>query len=233
MTMAQKPVLPPPLDMAITAPAPNETEDQRQRRRSSVEEALSSLPLNDKAKSRVSGFVSLFDQTYYAVKRQKDDHPASAAQLKEQLSGMARKCDKLVIHLEGMPRDAVSAWAGAGGVIGPTNVAVTFTGLVSIVHSAADLAEQALMAAKTARAAKRGNPGDAMAASMRETAAFVYKELTGKRRAGRAYDTYKQKEKDTEFSKLLDRIYKAYGLKASARSRARQRRPAMGNNPKK
>jgi hypothetical protein len=71
-----------------------------------------------------------------------------------------------------------------------------------------------------------------MAAAMRDTTAFVYTKLTGKR-PGRAYDTYKNEERDTEFIKLLRRIYEVYGVRASARSRARQRQRPMGNNSKK
>jgi hypothetical protein len=206
-----------------------------EQREGKIEEALRSLPLTDDARPKVSKFVSLFEATYGAVKRQKDDHPANGALVERELSDLVRKCDSLRDHLIGMHRDTISAWAGGGGItdssdgVGVINVATLFAAL----NKAAEWAEQALAANKTARrAAKRGNPGDPMAAAMRDTAAFVYTNLTGKR-PGRAYDAYKHEERETEFIKLLRRIYEVYGIRASPRSRARQRQRPMGTNSKK
>jgi hypothetical protein len=221
-----RPKLPPSLSRVWGAAAAAE---QRERK---IEQALRSLPLTDDARAKVPRFVSLFEATYGAVKRQKDDHPASGALVERELSDLVRKCDSLRDHLIEMHRGTISVWVGGGGIMdssGGVGV-INVQALVAQLDKAAEWAERALVANKTAgRAAKRGNPGDAMAAAMRETAALVYTKLTGKR-PGRAYDTYKNKERDTEFIKLLRRIYDVYAVKASARSRARQRKKPMGNN---
>jgi hypothetical protein len=228
-----EPKRPPSLSRVWGAAAAEQSErDARERK---IEEALRSLPLTDDARSKVPKFVSLFEATYGAVKRQKDDHPASGALVERELSDLVRKCDSLRDHLIGMHRDTISAWVGGGGItdssggVGVINVAA----LVAELDKAAEWAQRALAANKTARrAAKRGNPGDAMAAAMRDTAAFVYTKLMGKR-PGRAYNPYKSEERDTKFIKLLRRIYEVYAVRASARSRARQRQRPMGNNSKK
>jgi hypothetical protein len=228
-----KPKRPPSLSRVWGAAAAEQSE--RETRERKIEEALRSLPLTDDARLKVPKIVSLFEATYGAVKRQKDDHPASGALVERELSDLVRKCDSLRDHLIGMHRDTISAWVGGGGItdssggVGVINVAA----LVAELDKAAEWAQRALAANKTARrAAKRGNPGDAMAAAMRDTAAFVYTKLMGKR-PGRAYDPYKNEERDTEFIKLLRRIYEVYAVRASARSRARPRQRPMGNNSKK
>jgi len=78
--MARKPILPPSLNQARGAPAPDETEveglerqhhnariernrelrKKRGARKRKVEATMRSLPLTDKAKSQVSAFVSAF-----------------------------------------------------------------------------------------------------------------------------------------------------------------------------
>jgi hypothetical protein len=83
--MARKPILPPSLNQARGAPAPDETEveglerqhhnariernrelrKKRGARKRKVEATMRSLPLTDKAKSQVSAFVSAFEATYY------------------------------------------------------------------------------------------------------------------------------------------------------------------------
>ena len=226
-----EPKRPPSLNRAWGAAAAEQSETDARKRK--IEEALRSLPLTDDARSQVSYFVSLFEMTYYDVKRQKDDHPVSGALVERELSDLVRKCDSLSNHLIGMHQDTINAWAGAGGITGSLDRAISVVALFTVLDKAAEWAERALATNKTAgRAAKRGNPGDAMAAAMRDAAAFVYTKLTGKR-PGRAYDPYKNEERDTEFIKLLRCIYEVYGVRASARSRARQRQRPMGNNSKK
>jgi hypothetical protein len=226
-----EPKLPPSLNRPWGAATVDESEKDARRRK--VEEAMRALPLADPAKTQISQLLSLFEMTYYGVNARKDDLPASAALVERQLSDMVRNCNKLVTDLMAMHRDAISAWASAGSATSRTDVATNFLTLLLLVDTGADWAERALTTTKLERrAAKRGCPGDAMAANMRDSAAFVYTRLTG-RRAGRAYDAYKEEERDTAFIKFLGRIYEAYGVKASARSRARQRRRHMGNNSKK
>jgi predicted nucleic acid-binding protein len=221
-----------PPSLSNTPTAGSQQRNQNQTRRNKVGEALRLLPLTDK-ETDLSPFISAFEMTYYAVIRRKNDQPASASLVEKQLNDMVRKCDKLEIHVKGMHRDALLAWAKAGSVYDSTHVAIDSAALVLILNATSERAEIAHAVLKALRrAAKKGSPPDAMAAAMRETAGFVYKKLTS-RRAGRAYDSYKNKEIDTEFSKFLDRIYKAYDIPASARARARVRQPPMGNNSKK
>ena len=225
-----EPKLPPSLNRAWGAAAAEQSETDARARK--IVEALSSLPLTDNARRQVSGFVSLFETTYYAVKRQKDGHPVSGVLVERELSGLVRKCDSLGKHLIGMHRDTISAWAGGGGM-GSSDGVIDVVALIAALDNAAEYAKRALATNKTAgRAAKRGNPGDAMAAEMRNAAAFAYTKLTGKR-PGRAYDPYKNEERDTDFIKLLRCIYEVYGVRASARHRARQRQRPMGDNSKK
>ena len=225
-----EPKLPPSLNRAWGAAAAEQSETGARKRK--IEEALRSLPLPDDARSQVSNFVSLFEGTYEAVKRQKDDHPVSGALVEGELSDLVRKCDSLGNHLIGMHQDTISAWAGAGGM-GSSDSVINVVALLAAIETAAEWAERALATNKAvARAAKRGNPGDATAVALRDTAAFAYTKLTGKR-PGRAYDAHKNKERETEFIKLLRRIYEVYGVRASARSRARQRQRPMGSNSKK
>jgi hypothetical protein len=224
------PKRPPSSNHAWRAAAAEQSEADARARK--IVKALGSLPLTDNARRQVSGFVSIFETTYYAVKRRKDDHPVSGVLVERELSGLVRKCDSLGKHLIGMHRDTISAWAGGGGM-GSSDGVFNFVALFAALDNAAECAERALATNKTAGcAAKRGNPGDAMAAEMRDAAAFAYTKLTGKR-PGRAYDPYKNEERDTEFIKLLRCIYEIYGVRASARYRVRQRRRPMGDNSKK
>ena len=68
----------------------------------------------------------------------------------------------------------------------------------------------------------RGRTPDRKAEQMRQTAEFVYERLTN-RKANIAYDAYAGRECKTGFSVFLQRIFEIYGLKASAKSRARKR----------
>ena len=56
---------------------------------------------------------------------------------------------------------------------------------------------------------------------MRGTAEFVYERLTNWK-ANIAYDAYAGQERETPFVTFLQSIYGAYGVKASAKSRARK-----------
>ena len=222
------PKLPPSLNRAWGAAAAVQSETDARKRK--IEEALRSLPLPDDARSHVSNFVSLFEGTYEAVKREKDDHPVSGAIVERELSDLVRKCDSLGNHLIGMHQDTISAWAGGGGITGSLDGNINVAALFAAIETAAEWAERALATNKAVgRAAKRGNPGDAMAAELGAAAAFAYTKLTGKR-PGRAFDPYKNEERDTEFIKLLRRIYEIYGVRASARYRVRQRQRPMGDN---
>jgi hypothetical protein len=203
----------------------NETRTRRQKvetRWHKVKEALQLLPLTEK-KTDVSRFISAFEQTYYTVVRETDDKFSTASLLEKQLNDMVRKCDKLESHVNDMHRDALSAWAKAGSVHYSMHVGIDSAALVLILNAASERAEIALAAIKAGkRAAKKGSSPDAMAAAMRDAAGEFFRKLTNKR-DGRAYNSHTDKEEDTEFIKFLRHIYDAYGIRASARSRARVR----------
>ena len=57
---------------------------------------------------------------------------------------------------------------------------------------------------------------------MKETATFVYEQLTT-RKANVAYDPYAARQSETPFQSFLDQLFEIYGIKASAKSRARKR----------
>ena len=225
--MASDPKVPPSLSRLSGAATADESEKDARRRK--VEEALRALLLADDAKKQVFQFLPLFETTYDGVN---DDRPISAAQVR-QLSDMVRLYDKLATHLTSMDQDAIRLWGRAGGIRDDVKLAANFLKLRLVVQTGVSWAEVALAVAKANhRPAKRGKPVDAIAAALGETTAFVYTKLTGKR-AGRRYDAYENKERDTEFIELLRRIYEAYGVKASARYRVRQRRRPMDDNSKK
>ena len=151
-----EPKLPPSLNRTWRAAAAEHSEKDVRARK--IVEALSSLPRTDNARRQVSVFVSLFETTYYAVKRQKDDHPVSGVTVKRQLSGLVHKCDSLGKHLIGMHRDTISAWADGGGM-GSSDGVINVVALFAAIDNAAEFAKRALASNKAAgRAAKRATP---------------------------------------------------------------------------
>jgi hypothetical protein len=213
-----KPKLSPSLGRIPSAPAPDETEQERedrerrnatsrrmleldkkrvQRKRTIVEAMKSLLPDEDEAESRVYPFVSGFESTYCAAQRKDGERPAPAEEVKKQLSNLARKCRELAKDLGDMHLDAIQEWGGAAGAGGP----IAVWQLSELLTESAVAAEQA----RTGRpAAKRGHPGDAMATAMTEGAAFAYTRLTGK--------TIDQGTKEGSFDAFLEKVFEAYGL---------------------
>jgi hypothetical protein len=232
--MKDKPKLPPSLNRVRAAPAPDESEYSRieranELRRTNVEAALCSLKLTAEAKSRAPSFVHLFEGTYYQVRAGEYGSPAGATRIEDDLVDMARLAIKLDNYVHGMHADTIRALTRAG--LRP-NTPSEFTRLAlhSFLGDIIVTAKGAMAANETAKGAnKKGRPIDVMAAEMRATAAFVYKKLTGKD-GGRVYDAHASQEKDSVFCKFLKRIFVAYGINASARSRTRQRGRAMGKN---
>ena len=166
---------------------------------------MRALPLIETANSQLLGFVSAFEMTYYDVERKRREPSASPATVEKQLNHMADKCSELAKYLEKMHRDAIHQWGRAAGVGG----LISIWQLSQILDESASSAEQALEAFKGDQraGATRGNPGDAMAAAMTETAAFVYSRLTAKR--------IDQGTKSGSFEAFLERIFTAYGIKAN------------------
>jgi hypothetical protein len=230
--VASEPKFPPSLNRLLGMATADESEKNARRRK--VEKALRAIPLADDAKKQVSQLSPLFEMTYDGVNARKHDRRANAALVERQLSDMVRRCNKLAAYLTGMHPDAVRLWGKTAGVSDDVELATSFGELLLTIQTAGQWAEQALAVAKATHrvAAKRGNPGDATAAALRDPTAFVYTKLTGKR-SGRAYDVYKQEERDTEFIKLLRCIYKAFGIKAGVHYRVRQLPRRMDDNSKK
>jgi hypothetical protein len=125
--------------------------------------------------------------------------------VEKQLNNMADKCRDVAKYLGKMHRDAIHEWSRAAGVVGP----ISIWQLSEILDESASSAEQALEAFKGDRraGATRGNPGDAMAAAMTVTAAFVYSRLTAKR--------ISQGTKSGSFEALLERILRDRGQPAA------------------
>ncbi len=164
---------------------------------------MRSLPLIESAKPK--SFVSAFEMTYYDVERKRREAGASLATVEKQLNNIADKCRDLAKYLGKMHLDAIHEWGRAAGVGGP----ISIWQLSEILDESASSAEQALTAFKGDQraGATRGNPGDAMAAAMTATAAFVYSRLTAKR--------INQGTKSGSFEAFLERIFKAYGIEAN------------------
>jgi hypothetical protein len=223
--MAANRILPPSLSRMRSAPAPNESKQERLRREHadapierenerekkqaarerSLAAAIRSLTGNPEP------FVSAFESTYYAVKR--NDRPATAARVEKQLTITLRKCANLNEHLSGIHPDVVQALAWSPIAIWQVSEYLN------------EMAGQASIALKAKRrAAKRGNPGNAMAAAMTEAAAFVYTQLTGK--------PANQGTKKGSLEVFLGEIFDAYGIKANPQHCIRELKASFGGNSK-
>jgi hypothetical protein len=200
--MAGKFSLPPSLSRTPSAQASDEKRKQEARQRAVIT-AMRSLPLIESVKPE--GFVSAFEMTYYDVERKERGAAAPAAMVKKQLTHMADKCSDLARYLGKMHLDSIHKWSRAAGGGGP----ISIWRLSEILDESASSAEQALEAFKGDRrgGATGGNPGDAMAAAMTETAAFVYSRLTAKR--------INQGTKASSFETFLEGVFKAYGIEAN------------------
>jgi hypothetical protein len=165
-------------------------------------------PVIESAKLELLSFVSAFEMTYYDEERKPREASASPATVEKQLNNMADKCRDVAKYLGKMHRDAIHEWSRAAGVVGP----ISIWQLSEILDESASSAEQALEAFKGDRraGATRGNPGDAMAAAMTVTAAFVYSRLTAKR--------ISQGTKSGSFEALLERILRDRGQPAALHS---------------
>jgi hypothetical protein len=215
-------VLPPSVSHIRSAPAPDETEQdrlsrehwnariepvnklekkQRERKRA-VEKAMQSLLLhNDEARSRIPPFISLFESAYYDGQRDVRERPGPSAEVKKQLSSLAAKCRALAKDLKVMDRDVVQEWGRAAGAAGP----IAVWQLSEVLAESADTAEQA-MAGR--RASKKGRHGDGLATAMTQAAAIVYTELTG--------EEINRSTNRGSFHAFLGKIFKAYDMKPSA-----------------
>jgi hypothetical protein len=203
--MAGKVTLPPSLSRLPSAQASEENERKQEARQRAVVTAMRSLPLIETANSKLLGFVSAFEMTYYAVERKQREVGASPATVKKQLNHIADKCSDLAKYLENMHRDAIHEWGRAAGVGG----LISIWQLSQILDESASSAEQAFKALKADQGAggAGGNPGDAMATAMTETAAFVYSKL--------AVKPINQGTKAGSFEVFLERVFNAYGIEAN------------------
>jgi len=105
------------------------------------------------------------------------------------------------------------------------NAAINGAALILILRTAEEWAQAGVDALKRAkRIEERGRTKDFKAAWLRAAAAWVYERLTN-RKANTAFDAYAGQELETPFAPFLNRIYGAYGVDASAKSRARKRKP--------
>jgi hypothetical protein len=201
--MAGKVSLPPSL--SSFAQASDENDRKQEARKHAVITAMRALPLIERAKLELLSFVSAFEMTYYDEERKPREASASPATVEKQLNNMADKCRDVAKYLGKMHRDAIHEWSRAAGVVGP----ISIWQLSEILDESASSAEQALEAFKGDQraGATRGNPGDAMAAAMTVTAAFVFSRLTAKR--------ISQGTKSGSFEAFLERIFTAYGIEAN------------------
>ena len=181
------------------------SERKQEARKRAVITAMRSLPLIESAKSKLLGFVSAFEMTYYDVERKQREAAAPAAMVEKQLNHMADKCSDLAKYVGKMHLDAIHEWSRAAGGGGP----ISIWQLSQILDESASSAEQALKAFKADQraGATRGNPGDAMATAMTETAAFVYSRLTVK--------PINQGTKAGSFEAFLEKVFKAYSIEAN------------------
>ena len=190
---------------------------ERQKRLAATEAALNALPLQPQAQLQVRGFSSLFEQTYLAVNRQSEDDTATTRRVEEELKKFITGLDKIAAQIQSMHRDTLMAWARAGGAADATYESAA---LFMLLRQASEWSELSLAAIKRAkRIGGRGRTEDVMAKEMRATAEFAYERLTD-RKANITYDAYAGQERATPFSALLQQIFDAYGVKASAKSRA-------------
>jgi hypothetical protein len=208
-------------------------EDKKKRsRRHALETAMRALPLREGADCNIASFVSVFESTFYAVERQRKCKPATEHRVDKELKTLSRLSNNLARHIEGMHTDSIIACASAGESVDNRNVNLVvainwrIVDMPPVLVSVAELAIRSLEASR--RAKRAGRHPDAMAKALRDTAAFAYERLTP-RRAGRVYNAISDRERESEFSHFLEAVYAAYGVTASAMSRAR-RRPSAKNS---
>jgi hypothetical protein len=163
--------------------------------------------------------IGVFEQTHCYFTQRLEDKPATTRTMEEELEALAKGLGKVADHIERMQPDTLRIWAAFN------NVAANSTALLLILRTAEEWAQSSVNALEHAK--RIGGPGrteDQKAKGFRETAAFIYRHLT-MLKDNIAYDPYAGKEYETEFVAFLDRIYKAYGVQASFKSRARKRKP--------
>jgi hypothetical protein len=181
--MREKPQLPPSLSSMRSAPSPDEdglSRQMRERRNTQIDrenegrkklkaseidvtKAMGSLKLTAHAKSKISTFIPLFEQTYFDVERQKRDHPTPAATVEKQLVDMTHKCVALASYLDVMSRDVIQEWSYAAGFAGTGWAAVWQVSRA--LDEMAEIAERAFYGFKAAprSGATRGRPKDTLA----------------------------------------------------------------------
>jgi hypothetical protein len=233
-----KQAFPPSLSRARDVGAPNETEEERQRRDhknvrlertveqakkrkarlAAVENAMKNLPLRPGAESLIPGMVGVFEQTYYAAINQIENKRATTRKMESELEVLAKGLKKVADHFDSMHGATVGIWAAGA------DAAINGAGLILLLRTAEEWAQASLETLKRAeRVEERGRPKDSKANWMRGTAAHVYEKLTN-RKANIAFDAYGGQELKTPFVEFLDRIYGDYGISASTKSRARKRK---------
>jgi len=194
-----------------------EKEKKRRERLNAVETAMKSLPLKPGAEAEITKLSGLFEQAYYAAINKLEDKAATTHTMAGELATLAKGLGKVANLVENLHPNTLKLWAAG------TDPALNGGSLLFILKEAEAWSEAGIDTLKRAkRIGKPGRTEDLVARWMKETAAFVYEGLTT-RKANIAYDACASRQSETPFQGFLDRIFEIYGVKASAKSRARKR----------
>jgi hypothetical protein len=226
-----KQAFPPSLSRVRDAGAPNEAEEEprlevaverekkRKARLAAVEDSMRELPLRPGAENLIPSMIGVFEQAHYAAVNKIENKPATARTMESELKVLARDLKKVADHFDGMHGDTVRIWAAGA------DAAIKGAALTLLLRTAEEWAQASVATLKRAkRIEERGRTKDFKAEWLRAAAAWVYERLTN-RKANTAFDAYAGQELETPFAPFLNRIYGAYGIAASAKSRARKRKP--------
>jgi len=196
-----------------------EQEKKRIARLAEVEAAMKRLPLKPGAETEIPKMSGLFEQTHYAVINKLEDKAATTHTMADELKSLAKGLGKVANLVENLHSDTLKLWAAG------SDPALNGGTLLLILRQAEDRSEFGIDTLKRAkRIGGRGRTEDFLARWMKDTATFVYEKLTT-RKANVAYDAYAGRQSETPFQSFLSEIFKIYGAKASAGSRARRRKP--------
>jgi hypothetical protein len=232
-----KQAFPPSLSRLRDVGAPNETEEERQRRdhmnarlerkeeqerkvrRAAVEAAMRKLPLRPGAENLIPGMIGVFEQAHHAAVNKIENKPATARTIESELKVLTKNLKKVADHFDDMHGETVRIWAAGA------DAAINGAALILLLRTAEEWAQASVDTLKRAkRIEERGRTKDFKAEGLRAAAAWVYERLTT-RKANTAFDAYAGQELGTPFVTFLEGIHGAYGITASARSRARKRKP--------
>lgn len=197
-----------------------EQKRSRSRRLRRLQVLMGELPLKPGLEADIPAMADLFEQTKEQVDKSLRRTPATDARVEKELKQLVSRFDRVLSHIENMHRDSLAAWIRASGTADLALLAPTVN---AVLADAWEWSVSSLDIVRRVKSgAKRGRKSDKMADAMRDTAAEIYRRLTGEP-SGRFYDAIRRKERLSRFGEFLKGVFEVYEIPASAMSRSRKR----------